>query len=529
MSSLLSLLVAITIPVSAGVRIVAISPAAMLPAVPFDSARVESVSASGSVIPPEAMTMEAYVEELECAAWLDTLHGGGHAMVNDRIVERTDSVWRAIDSLTRRHIAELQGASLAPRYFLGLAHLEMQLGQDAAAEQHLRAWLRTRGVTTVDSVIAFRMAVGSLLRRDVTTARIALARQYVERLAAFPPAVANPALLAGRFLLMGTFDHRGETDSAVAWGMRAYAVALAMPYEGRAGNIVNAGSSLVALVRALAGLPNGARRIDSLLAVLKVAVVPRPAEVAQDTALMRYYRENITPAAENLFGMVAWVGKPMPPFVATHWLNQDRPATISDAAPGARTLRLDDGVVRIVGFGWFGCSGCQIALRNVQQSLGVLPSGVQVIFNERGEGSFNGDFVTPDEEADDLRKWYVERKHYTFPIAIWAPVKDSTSGGGLVPRESPLWRTLHVLVGPTVYIVDGRGVIRYLGFGFDLPYGKMIAEAPLRMALEAVVRERDAQRHAQRAQRAQRAQHARRKATGAVLYPIPKQLATTFF
>jgi len=447
--------------------------------------------------------MEAYVEELECAAGLDTLRNGGHFMMNDRIVERTDSVWRAIDSMTRRHLAEVQGTPIDPRYFLGLAHLEVQLGQDAAAQHHLEAWLKTPRVTTKDSVVAFRMAVESFLRRDVTTVRLALARGYVERLAAFPKLVASSDLFVARLLMMGAFDGRGQTDSAVAWGLRAYTVPTDMSYEERAGNILFYGGQLIALVRSLAGLPNGEARIDSLLTVVKGYVMPRPAEVAKDT-LLSLFQRLIQPQAADLFGKVAWIGKPMPPFVATHWLNVTRPETISDAAPGARTLRLDDGVIRIVGFGWFGCGGCQIALRNVQQSLRVLPPGVQVIFNERSEGSFYGDFCEPDEEADDLRKWYVERKHYTFPIAIWAPVKDSTPGGGLVPRESPLWRALHVSVGPTVYIVDGHGMIRYLGFGFDLPYGKMTPEEPLRIALEAIVRERDAQRHTPRAEQVQR-------------------------
>jgi len=437
------------------------------------------------------MTIEGYVEELEAAAYLDTLHGGGHAVVHDQLVPRTDSIWRQIDSLVRRHVAELNNAALAPRYFLGLAHLELQLGQDAAAEQHLQAWLRTPGVKTVDSVIAFRLMVEGLLRRDVTTTRIASARQYLARLTAFPPTVSAGALFAGRLVMMGMFDGRGQTDSAVAWGLKAYAVVQTLPYDDRAWKIVSSGFSLVALVRALAGLPNGDTRIDSLLTVLKVAVVPRPAEAAQDTTLTRYYQQAIAPRAEDLFGKVAWMGKPMPPFVATHWLNVAQPVTVSDAAPGARTLQLDDGVIRIIGFGWFTCGGCQWALRMVQRSLGDLPPGVQVIFNERSMGNFNGDFCTPDEEAEDLRKWYVERKHLTFPIAIWAPVKDSTPGGGLVPRESPLWRALRISVGPTVYIVDGRGVIRYLGFGFDQPYSKMTAEEPLRIALEAIVRERE--------------------------------------
>jgi len=437
------------------------------------------------------MTIEAYVEELEMAAFLDTL-GGGHLVVHDRLVERTDSAWRAIDSMARRHLAEVHGKPIDPRYYLGLAHLELHVGHDSVGQHYLHAWLATPGITTKDSIVAIGMAISSFLRRDVTIGRIALARSYVEQLAAFPKVVVGGQLFDSRLLMMGAFDGRGQTDSAVAWGLRAYAVLAALPYEQRSAAIAMRGGWLVSLARCLAGLPNGYKRIDSLVTVLKREVVPTPAEMAKDTLLLALQRE-MQPMAEEAFQKVAWYGKPMPPFVATHWLNYSAPATVSTAAPGARTLTLDDGVIRVIGFGWFTCGGCQIALRNVQHALSHLPKGVEVIFNERSEGTFNGDFVEPNEEADILRKWYVERKHYTFPIAIWAPVKDSTPAGGAMPRESPLWNALHISVGPTLYVVDGRGVIRYIGFGFEPYENPQGIKGPLWVALEAVVRERDVQ------------------------------------
>jgi len=439
------------------------------------------------------MTVEAYVEELECRAWLAGLQGADRVVTNDRFTEQTDSVWRVIDSVVRRRMADLHGAPLAPRYYLGLAHLDVHLGHDTEGQRHLDAWLKTPGVTVKDSVLALGMMISSFLRRDITTARIGLARDYVEQLAAFPRAVANHQLLQSRFLMMGAFDGRGQTDSVVAWGLKAVAVLAGMPYEGRVQEIIVNGGGLVTLVRSLAGLPNGYTRIDSLLIVLKREAAPTPAEVARDT-LLRVLQQEMQPQAEHLFAQVAWYGKPMPPFIATHWLNHDRPPLVSDAALGARTLALDDGIIRIVAFGWFSCGGCQAGLRNAQKASPLLPKGVEVIFNERSEGTFNGDFVEPEEEAQDLKKWYIDRRHFTFPIAIWAPVKDSTPGGGALPRESPLWKALQISVGPTVYIVDGRGVIRYMGFGFD-SYDVQSTQDPMWRALNALVRERDRREH----------------------------------
>jgi len=434
------------------------------------------------------MTAEAFVEELVTAASLDTIGGGGHFVIDDHIVERTDSVWRAIDSVVRQRVVSLKGKPLEPRYFLGLAHLEIQLGRDAAAQQHLEAWLTTPGTTAKDSMVAIEMVVEALLRQDVTNARISIARRYVEQLATFRTSVAQQWLFAGRRAMMGAFDGRGQSDSAAAWGLKAYALLETMSYEDRAFLIADA-MPLATLARNLAGLPNGLARVDSLVTALKRAIVPSPVEVAKDT-LLRLVQQWTQPVAQEAFTMVSWFGKPMPPFVATHWLNHARPSTVSDAAPGARALRLDDGVIRIVGFGWFSCPGCQAALRRAQMALSQLPKGVEFIFNERSMGTFNGAFCEPEEEVEDLRKWYLERKRLTFPIAIWAPMKDSTPGGGLLPRESPLWRALQIKVGPTIYIVDGRGIIRYMGFGFPRFDANMLHD-PLRLALDAVVRERD--------------------------------------
>jgi len=446
----------------------------------------------GSPVDASAMTAEAYVEEVEVAARLiDTVNWGARYVVHDQIVERTDPLWRMIDSLVRRHVADLQRRPLEPRYYLPLVHLEAQLGNDSAAQRYLAAWLATPKRTTQDSIVAIRLAVGSLLQREVTSARLALGRGYEARLQKFPKGAARLDLFRVRVAMMNAFDSRGQSDSAVAWGLRAYALLPAMPYEQRATTAAD-WRVLMPLIRALAGLPHGAARVDSLLTAIRSMVIAPPALVAQDTLYGRLQRM-IQPEMEDVLGKAAQFGKPMPPFVATHWLNHARPETVSDAAPGARVLRLDDGIIRIVGFGWFGCGGCHLALRNAQKSLASLPPGVEVIFNERAEGKFNNDFCTPDEEAEDLRKWYVERKHFTFPIAIWSPVRDSTPGGGLVPRTSPLWAALNITTGPTIYIVDGHGIIRYMDYAMPR-YSPYTTDDPMRVALEALVRERDAKK-----------------------------------
>jgi len=231
------------------------------------------------------MTAESYVYELEVATKMDTLNGGGRFVVNDRVTERTDSVWRAIDSMVRRHVAQLNARPLEPRYLLGLAHLELQLGHDATAEQHLETWLKTPGLTAADSITAFGMMVHAFLAREVTTARLAAARRYVSRIEAFHTPDGEGALFGVRLQMMGAYDGRGQSDSAAAWGLKAYGLLNSnMPYESRAGRLTDA-MPLSTLARNLAGSPNGVKRLDSLLTVLKRLAVLQPAEVAKDTML----------------------------------------------------------------------------------------------------------------------------------------------------------------------------------------------------------------------------------------------------
>jgi hypothetical protein len=115
--------------------------------------------------------------------------------------------------------------------------------------------------------------------------------------------------------------------------------------------------------------------------------------------------------------------------------------------------------------GWFNCPFCRRSWKNIQKVYKHLPAGVQILYVDWTEGVWGGDQVSPEEEAAHIRHYVLERKKYTFPFAIWAGPRDSTSDGGSQPRVMPLWREFDLNAGPSWLVVDGHGVVRGIFYG----------------------------------------------------------------
>jgi len=435
---------------------------------------VRNSSDSNTTIPDlhiatAAMTAEGYIAELNALIKADGFTRGQRPVIGGQIVLRTDSLGQFIDSLVQARISALQHQPVASRYLVSLAQMQWQLSNDTAAQRLIETWLKTPGITLGDTIGAIGFALRFLEKREITLARVALARTYAERLEVLPRQKVVGALVFARWHMMHFYAALGQADSAVAWGLRGFALLPEMSYESRALVLMTPPAfddHISPLAILLAGQPNGFARKDSLLAVLRSYAPVPPALLAKDTALQRLseaVRENMSEFTESL----KWLGRPMPPLVATHWFNISPPSVMSDVAPGARVLPLDDGVIRIVGFGWFTCPGCHASLGEMQKASLKLQPGVQIVYNEKSQGFWRDDVCTPEEEAEQLRRWWLDRRHYTLPITIWAPVKDSTPGGGWLPRPSPTWTALHIYMGPTIYVVDGHGIIRYMQGGFQ--------------------------------------------------------------
>jgi len=417
------------------------------------------------------MTAAGYLALMNELAPSDTFTNGMHPVVNHHLILGRDSVKVVVDSMTRSWLAGLyRNGTPASRQRLNVAAMQFQVERDADAEQSIAAFLAAPDVTIRDTLLAWRVAVGlftgTMHGAKPRPERMAIGRRYLQRLEAMPIAVAGAQLFNARFFMMDAFIRAGETDSAIASGLRNFAMVSQMPdFEQRIRSAGSSGVYLFKLCQALVGRPGGLARVDSLLTALHQTFIVPPALAARDTAMIRLAQMEkdwfMEPEAR-----IRMIGRPAPALVATHWFNQTPPSKPSTAAPNARELSLDDGTIRIIGFGWFGCPACAATMAKLQNDQQLLPKGVKLMYYEWTQGNWGSDFVEPEEEVGHLKHYWIERKHYTFPIAIWAGPKDSTQGGGLLPRESPTKATLKITEGPTFIVVDGHGVIRYRQPGY---------------------------------------------------------------
>jgi len=415
------------------------------------------------------MTAAGYVSAMEAFAWSDMGTPGMHPVINGHLTMHHDSVAVLVDSLARVWVHALhQRGTLPPRELISQAALEIEVGHDADARRDIETWIRTPGVSQRDSINAFKTAVELFTRTfdfsAPSPARMQMARDYIARLEAMPREAAASDLAWVRFVMVGAYARAGEADSAAAIGLRGYAACQQIPaWDRRA--MCAAGEYILDVTHVLSGQPHGLAQIDSLLTALKREFVVPPALLAKDTALGRL--------AMGLRGMFAqseaklrWFGHPAPPVVATHWFNQPTPKIPAAGAPGARALPLTDGTIRIIGFGWFTCGACRRAMKHMQQDQTLLPRGVQLMYVEWTQGFWGSDLVEPAEEVEHLRHYWLDKKKYTFPFAIWAGPKDSTADGGLLPRALPTAKALRIDAGPTFIVVDGHGVIRHWQQGY---------------------------------------------------------------
>jgi len=422
-----------------------------------------------TTIPATGLTALGYafaVNNLPVYTW------GMYPTVGGRAIIRRDSLVIAVDSMTRSWVAALARGGEPHRIELfASAELRMHVDQDMQAQRYIAQWLATPGLSDADRAWILGKSVelflGLLSYRDAKTplpspAHLAIARHYLMQLDALPRNVSAAPLFGVFREFMEVYLNYGMTDSAVACGMRAFALpAQTGEYRARF-SMATDGGALMTFALALSAYPERYQQtMDSVVTSLRAYnAAPIPPDFAQYPWNMQYVvsRRHDFDAAIKL---IQTLGRPAPTLVATHWFNQPVPQTPSDAAPEARVKPLNDGVVRLIAFGYFSCAGCQMLMKEWEQFQHQLPPGVELLVCDRTEGFWGGNLIEPAEEVEHLRHYYLDRKHYTYPIAIWAGPKESNDEGGHTPKFSPTMRAYGFYGGPHIVVVDGHGILRY--------------------------------------------------------------------
>jgi len=409
--------------------------------------------AQSTPIPDTGMTAFGYRAGQSNLAGMNPVIDG-HLVVNAdsvrAIVERRSRPW--LDTLAARPVGYLHEIPMA-----GLAAF---LNDDAGAQRFLDARLATPGLTVQERLWTLGTAFDMLLPHSQvqTPARIALAKRYLAQIDAIPIAESGRLRFGARIELMLAYQRRTEFPEAMKWGWEAHGLGAQLPtYDQRSHVSTNGNLYLFALM--LASTPNGLHTIDSLLTVLQ-GYVPPPASLIASDSLYRYYAVGVARQFAELSEKVKLLGKRNTAVMAMHWYNMPAPATPYAGVEGAQLKTLDDGIIRIVGFGWFTCPGCRQTMKIFNTIQHQLPPGAQVLYVERTEGEWGGNAVTPAEETEHIRHHVQDVMHYTFPFAIWAGPKETTPEGWHVVQRFPMIDPYHLESGPSFLIVDGHGTVR---------------------------------------------------------------------
>jgi len=266
--------------------------------------------------------------------------------------------------------------------------------------------------------------------------------------------------------LAGAYRHNGDMRASAQSMHQAFAILpTADDYRIRTLLADNASTKLLGFATLLGGQPNGRAVLDSVIQIFTQAMIaprefmPRDNDEAQSL-------EQLRAIVRARIEALAILGRKAPPLVATGWFNQPVPSEVSDAAPGARSKRLDDGIIRIIEFGHLGCGWCARGRSAGERWLPKLPKGVRFEYYDVAEGAAGNDLCEGQRCVDALRHIYVEKKRFTYPIAIWSGPRDSTWEGGAVMRETPLQQP-YLISAPSYVVVDGNGIIRWYQGGWS--------------------------------------------------------------
>jgi hypothetical protein len=417
-------------------------------------------------------------------------------MVNKYLRECVpDTVLRVpIDSLRRiararldEWIAELDRIPQGGLQRDPMGALYAMADRDADAAAQFDARLAMPDLTVADRTHTLLLAV-NVFADPGNPARMARALRYLARLDSLPSDAAA-AQFQGHIAMTWAYRGRNDVARALNEAMTAYRIVPAIPFFER-GPAFN--DQLFRMVVDLLVAQSAITRVDSLGKALLQYAVPTPEAVADDAWTAKQEGASYAKNVRQVLQQLAMIGRPAPPIVANYWFNTNPPVHAATpefamAMDGgtSRTLTLNDGTIRLLEFGDKGCPHCVESLPGLGRLKAKLPPRVELWYITETTGAWGPDLVDANVEVQQLRRFYVDFKDVSTPIALWAGVKQPNEDGGAVPAPNANIASYKVQGSPRYVIVDGRGIVRFVISGYSRGLERKLLETLEALSAEA--------------------------------------------
>jgi len=375
-----------------------------------------------------------------------------------------DSIMAVATARARAWVRVLQQHNITGLQLDPFGTIAVMAGQEDLAQRQIAARLATPHLPLIDRAYTLQNAVASFSDMDHPE-RLPIAERYLTALDAMGKEWAYWQIGA-RHALMSVYYHLGRSSDVVRIGTKMFDLTRAVPYE-LLGLIYDNGLELpyyyTILADALSGRPDGKTTMQGVNTTLLTAPVPPPALVAIDQR-WTWLADNVRGGQlSEMFALAARLGEQGTPLAMNYWANRG-------PTRDSQTVRVNDGTIRVIEIGGFECEACMAALAGLERMHQQYPT-VEFNFLTWGVTTWKNRVVAPREGADRLVEHMTKDLHVTFPIGIALPtkrVKTEDDGEVGMADETMFDGSNYVMVTkPTIYILDGKGLIRRVVARYD--------------------------------------------------------------
>jgi hypothetical protein len=346
---------------------------------------------------------------------------------------------------------------------------------ESVAKAQLAERLATPGLPINDRAFTYLTATEAFTDWQYPE-RLPTAESYVQQLQAMGDSAAVFEYMA-RDALTNAYYLLGRSADVVRHGTRVIELVGRMPFHNRSMFLPYGGRVYSQVMGAVAGMSDGRIHMTQLNEMLRTFTVPPASLVALDTAFI-VMGQGYQDALQFLQSGMAQLGTPGKPLISNYWINR---GSSRDSA----LVPVNDGKIRVISVGGPGCLACLNSLHGLQR-LKHRFNDIEVVGCMHTSGAWANRLVEPADEADRLADHFINTMHLTIPVAIWKGPKQVNEDGGMTPADAgPNWKNYRLIVKPTLFILDGRGVVRHIRVGYRHDTEEQLARTIQFLELEA--------------------------------------------